>query len=51
MNEKTIKLLKQYAERTGKSEKDIKRWWVLLSAPERTREKKNIKTELAKPGA
>lgn len=49
MNEKTIKILKKYARRTGQGEEQVKQWWNSLDWRERTSERRRILAELARP--
>ena len=40
MNEKTAKILRKYAARSGQNVDELKRWWVTLTHEDRAREKK-----------
>ena len=46
MNRTAAKLLNTYATTTGRSHREVKRWWKSLSWQERTAERKRIEEEL-----
>jgi hypothetical protein len=51
MNGKTGKMLRRYARRTNKNNKDLKRWWESLPWKERRHHRQRILNELASPEA
>lgn len=50
MNQRTAKLLKKYALQTGKTSKDIKRWWMSLPWNHRAGERKRLLRETGQGG-
>lgn len=46
MNERTARLLNQWAEFTDQKPSDLKRWWRGLTAAERTKQRAIIVEEL-----
>ncbi|MEQ8351540.1 MAG: hypothetical protein RH862_08660 [Leptospiraceae bacterium] len=46
MNEKTAKLLKRYADKTGSNVKDLKKAWQGLNAKERFQQRQSYLQEL-----
>jgi len=46
MNQKTVKLLRAYAQHTGQKKDTLKKWWNSLAWTEKTVERRRIKSEL-----
>ncbi len=46
MNQKTAKLLNNYAARQNKKKKEVRRWWLSLNWKQREAERKRILKEL-----
>ncbi len=46
MNQKTVKLLNNYARLHNKKKREVRRWWLSLNWKERTQERKKILKEL-----
>ena len=42
MNQKTAKLLSRWASKSGKKERELKRWWLTLDRKQREAERKKI---------
>lgn len=47
MNEKTARLIKNYASATKKNEKELKRWWNQMNKDERTKARKELEKKVA----
>ena len=45
MNQKTAKVLKRHAATTGKSAKEVKKWWLSLNRHEREVEGRKIRVK------
>ena len=45
MNQKTAKMLKRHAITSGKSTREVKRWWLSLNRFEREAEGKKIRAK------
>ncbi len=46
MNQKTVKLLKKYAQETNQDSEQLKEWWMSLNRKEREKERKRMKKEI-----
>lgn len=46
MNQKTAKLLSRWAGKSGKKERELKRWWATLDRKQREAERKKISAAL-----
>lgn len=46
MNQKTVKLLKKYSVYSGKTDKELKRWWIALPWNRRAGERKRLMQEM-----
>lgn len=51
MNQKTAKMLSRWAGKSGKKERDLKRWWNTLDRKQRAAERKKISEALDAPSA
>lgn len=47
MNQKTAKMLSRWASKSGKKERELKRWWGTLDRKQRAAERKKIHEALA----
>jgi hypothetical protein len=47
VNQKTAKMLKRWASMSGKSVRDVKRWWLSLNREEREVEGRKIRAQTA----
>ena len=47
MNQKTAKVLKRWAAASGKSSKEVKKWWLGLNRMEREVEGRKIRAKTA----
>ena len=47
MNQKTAKVLKRFAATSGKSAKDVKKWWLGLNRHEREVEARKLRAKQA----
>jgi hypothetical protein len=45
VNQKTAKVLKRHAAATGKSAKDVKKWWLGLNRHEREAEGRKLRAK------
>jgi hypothetical protein len=46
VNQKTAKLLTRWASKSGKKERELKRWWLALDRKQREAERKKIRASL-----
>jgi hypothetical protein len=47
VNQKTAKMLKRWAVTSGKTTREVKRWWLALNKIERGAEGRKIRTKTA----
>jgi hypothetical protein len=51
VNQKTAKLLSRWASKSGKKERELKRWWQTLDRKQREAERKKISEALETQGS
>ena len=51
VNQKTAKMLSRWAGKSGKKERDLKRWWNTLDRKQRAAERKKISEALGAEAA